>query len=154
MSRIERVLVSHDWEDLYPDVTQRVLPRPISDHFPILVEAGEILRGKSPFRFENMWLKSEGFKDWVHSWWNRYSFSGTPSFVLAKKLKVLKEGIIQWNRSVFGNVECQKKELLEALKILDVKEGELGLSEVELHERAELRSQLQNLLSLEEVSWR
>ena len=101
-----------------------------------------------------MWLKLEGFKDWVHSWWNRYSFSGTPSFVLAKKLKVLKEDIIQWNRSVFGNVECQKKELLEALKILDVKEGELDLSEVELHERAELRSQLQNLLSLEEVSWR
>ena len=55
---------------------------------------------------------------------------------------------------MFGNVESQKKELLEALKILDVKEGELGLSEVELHERAELRSQLQNLLSLEEVSWR
>ena len=95
MSKIERVLVSHDWEDLYSDVTQRVLPRSISDHFPILVEVGEILRGKSPFRFENMWLKSEGFKDWVHSWWNRYSFSGTPSFVLAKKLKVLKEDIIQ-----------------------------------------------------------
>ena len=55
---------------------------------------------------------------------------------------------------MFGNVECQKKELLEALKILDVKEGELGLSEVELYERAELRSQLQNLFSLEEVSWR
>ena len=37
---------------------------------------------------------------------------------------------------------------------MDVKEGELGLSEVELGERAELRSQIQNLLSLEEVLWR
>ena len=37
---------------------------------------------------------------------------------------------------------------------MDVKEGELGLSEVELGERAVLRSQIQNLLSLEEVSWR
>ena len=37
---------------------------------------------------------------------------------------------------------------------MDVKEGEHGLSEVELGERAMLRSQIQNLLSLEEVSWR
>ena len=37
---------------------------------------------------------------------------------------------------------------------MDVKEGELSLSEVELGERAMLRSQIQNLLSLEEVSWR
>ena len=96
----------------------------------------------------------DGFNNRVHSWWNRYSFSGTPSFVLAKKLKALKEDIIKWNRSEFGNVECKKKDLLEALKLLDVKEGELGLSEVELGERALLRSQIQNLLSLEEVSWR
>ena len=101
-----------------------------------------------------MWLKTDGFNDRVHSWWNRYSFSGTPSFVLAKKLKALKEDIIKWNRSEFGNVERQKKDLLEALKLLDVKEEELGLSEVELGERALLRSQIQNLLSLEEVSWR
>ena len=84
---------------------QWVLPHPISNHFPILVDAKEILRGKSPFRFENMWLKTDGFKDRVHSWWNCYSFSSTPSFILAKKLKTLKEDIIQWNRSEFGIIE-------------------------------------------------
>ena len=73
--------------------------------------AGRILRGKRPFTFENMWLKTEGFTNRVHSWWNQYSFFGTPSFVLAKKLKALKRDIIQWNCSEFGNVGRQKKEL-------------------------------------------
>ena len=82
------------------------------------MEAGGILKGKSPFRFKNMWLKSNGFKDRVHSWWNRYSFLGTPSFVLAKKLKALKEDIIQWNWSEFGNVERQKKKLLGDFEII------------------------------------
>ena len=52
-------------------------------------------RGKSPFRYENMWLKTDGFVDRVDSWWNRNSFSGTPSYVFAKRLKALKEDIIQ-----------------------------------------------------------
>ena len=105
MFRIDRALVSHDWGDHYPDVIQWVLPHPFANHFLILVEVGGILRGKSSFRFENMWLKTDEFKDMIHSWWNRYSFSGTPNFVLAKKLKALKEDIIQWNRSEFGNVD-------------------------------------------------
>ena len=44
----------------------------------------------------------------------------------AKKLKALKEGIIQWNRKEFGNVDHHKKQLLEELKNLGAKEGELG----------------------------
>ena len=65
MSRIDRTLVTSNWEDHYPDVIQRTLPRPISDHSPILLEARGMARGKSPFIFENMWLKTEGFVDRV-----------------------------------------------------------------------------------------
>ena len=109
-------------------------------------------RGKSPFKFENMWLKIDGFVDRVQSWWNRHSFVGTPSFVLAKKLKALKEDIIQWNCREFGNVDRQKKQLLEELKILDAKEEELGLTDSEKCYGADLRSQMEHLLSLEEIS--
>ena len=74
--------------------------------------------------------------------------------MLAKKLKALKEDIVQWNHREFGNVVRQKKQLLEELKTLDAKDGDFGLSDGENCHRAELRSQAEHLLSLEEISWR
>ena len=92
-------------------------------------------RGKNPFRFENMLLKSDRIVDRVDSWWNRHSFSRTPSYVFAKNLKALKEDIIRWNRQEFGNVGHKKKELLGALELLDTKEGVLGLTETERNKK-------------------
>ena len=44
--------------------------------------------------------------------------------------------------------------MLGALDLLDVKEGDIGLAEVEIHERNAVRSQVDHLLSLKEISWR
>ena len=63
MPRIDRFLVSNDWENYFSGVIQTTLPRPISDHCPILLDAGGIRKGPTPFRFEVMWLKVDGFKE-------------------------------------------------------------------------------------------
>ena len=88
---------------------QRTLPRPVSDHCPVLLDSDGIKSGPSPFRFENMWLKFEGFKDLLRGWWQSLHFSGYFSFVLASKLKALKGILKIWNREVFGKVELKKK---------------------------------------------
>jgi len=57
------------------------------------VEVGGVFKGRSAFKFENMWLKDEGFVERAQQWWNGYCFLGSPSFILAQKLKALKDDL-------------------------------------------------------------
>ncbi|KAL6312886.1 hypothetical protein AAG906_025743 [Vitis piasezkii] len=54
-SRLDCFLISEDWENHFSGVSQRTLPRPVSDHSPILLDGGGVRRGPIPFCFENMW---------------------------------------------------------------------------------------------------
>ncbi|RVX06577.1 V-type proton ATPase subunit a1 [Vitis vinifera] len=88
---LDRFLVSEDWESRFSGVVQSTLSIPVSDHYPILLDVGGVRSGPLPFRFENMWLKEEGFKDLLKDWWQGLNFRGSSSFILAAKLKALKE---------------------------------------------------------------
>ncbi|RVW36927.1 hypothetical protein CK203_094920 [Vitis vinifera] len=108
-SRLDRFLVIDNWDNLFNGAVQGVLPRPIFDHFPILLEGG-MKRGPFPFRFENTWLEEEGFKDQMKTWWGSLSFTRTSNFVLDAKLR---EDILKtWNKEVFGLIETKKGEAL------------------------------------------
>ena len=99
-SRLDHFLVSDDWENHFSGLYQSSLPNPISDRGPILLYSGGIRRGKIPFRFENMWLKVEGFKDLARNWWEGYNVQGSCSYILDAKLKALKQDLKSWNKEV------------------------------------------------------
>jgi hypothetical protein len=109
---------------------------------------------KSSFKFENMWLKEEGFGDKVSSWWSGYEFFRTPSFILASKLKALKEDLKQWNKVTFGDVRYRRLRRMGDILELDVKEGRRGLSVEEHSLREELKDEVVRLAHMEETSWR
>ncbi|XP_035545176.1 uncharacterized protein LOC118348231 [Juglans regia] len=121
-SRLDRFLVSTTWEAHYPEVSQKRLARVSSDHFPIILDCGGIHRGSRYFKFENMWLTTDGFVEMVRAWWYSYQFLGTPSYILASKLKALKQDLKKWNLEVFGHTDNQKAKLLEELQELEDKE--------------------------------
>ena len=73
-SRIDRFLVSLGWKARHLGVLLKILLCLCSDHFPIILTSGGRVGGKSSFKFENMWLKEEGFMDRVRGWWSLYQF--------------------------------------------------------------------------------
>ena len=106
--RLDRFLVSPSWIDQFSEINQCRLPRPVSDHFPIMLAGGGLRRGPTPFRFENMWLKAEGFIELVRSWWQGIDVRSSASYKLATKMKEIKQKLKVWNREVFGKLECNK----------------------------------------------
>ena len=47
-SRLDRFLLSADWEEKFPSICQCRLPRLMSNHFPILLKGGNLHGGKKP----------------------------------------------------------------------------------------------------------
>uniref|UniRef100_A0A2N9IB59 Uncharacterized protein n=1 Tax=Fagus sylvatica TaxID=28930 RepID=A0A2N9IB59_FAGSY len=153
-SRLDRFLCSPLLADHFSRIAQRRLPRLLSDHFPILLSCGFMQKRQSPFRFENMWLKSEGFHNRVHQWWNSYLYNGSPSYVLIQKLKSLKMDLRRWNKEIFGDVNLRKNDLQIQIQDLDLVEETRPLSVEEGVTKENLKAEFEKLLLLEEIKWR
>lgn len=80
---------------------------------------GVLRRGPIPFKFENMQLRAEGFKELLRNRWVGIQEYGFSSFILTKKLKVLKIFLKRWNRRFFGNVSYRKEQTLSQVAFQD-----------------------------------
>jgi hypothetical protein len=153
-SRLDRFLVSPEWEFSYLGLVQKKLLRVCSDHAPILLDSGCPQFGKRAFKFENMWLKDEGFVERVKNWWGSFQFFGSSSYVMVKKLRALKWEIKRWNLEEFVDVREINKARCKELKTLDCTEEGIHLTKEEKVRRSQITRELEASLLQEEISWR
>lgn len=90
----------------------------------------------------------------VRGWWNSYVFLGSPSCVLAHKLKMLKADLKKWNKEVFGRLEGQKATVVSLFKSLDELEVQGGLSIDDGVRKEAARYDFVHISRLEEVCFR
>ncbi|XP_026459226.1 uncharacterized protein LOC113359869 [Papaver somniferum] len=86
LCRLDRFLLSVDFDLLFPDAIQVALTRIISDHKPLLLVTKPNIKSKPYFKFENGWLVHKDFLKKVTEWWGVLEFKGQASFVFFKKL--------------------------------------------------------------------
>ena len=96
-------------------------------------------------------MKVNGFVDRVKQWWDGYNFVGSPSFILAQKLKALKADLKKWNREEFGDLAFRKNLLIELMG-LDAREELVSLSNEEQIHRLQLKGNVEQLAFLEDIS--
>ena len=88
--RLDRFLYSNEWEQLFAQNLQEVLPRWTSDHWSIVLETNPFKWGPTPFRFENMWLQHPNFKERFGSWWRELQGNGWEGHKFMRKLQFVK----------------------------------------------------------------
>lgn len=101
-ARLDRAPCNHRWHSTATDPLLSHLPKHSSDHCPLLLSHNQ--RPFSvivPFKFEAMWLQHPDFLSLVADNWNS-GMEGNSQFVLAQKLKSLKQILKVWNKNVFG----------------------------------------------------
>lgn len=91
-SKIDRFIVTAEWDAHFPGILVKALGRPFSDHKPIFLSCDLEYWGAPPWRCESMWLLEPGFIELLEQWWASLAivFSGSSGFILAKKLQALR----------------------------------------------------------------
>ncbi|XP_042005828.1 uncharacterized protein LOC121754533 [Salvia splendens] len=110
--RLDRILVNERWAQILETTRVTNLPRIASDHGPVLVrcKGTDHNSGGRPFRFQNMWVRHEGFMDLVRGDWMQPTESGgLLNFQI--KLARLKRTLKVWNKETFGNIHLNLRDM-------------------------------------------
>ena len=156
LEKLDRVLMSFEWEDLFPLVTVRKLVRDVSDHNPLLLSSGAKKLDtphQREFRFELSWLRDENFYPTAKRIWEQPVRATDPIDVLNIKLKRLKKYFKGWGSHTFGHNRKRKKCIKAELEKIEQEEEE-GPLDPELYEKKVcLQTELNDILVNEELFW-
>ena len=108
--KLDRFLMSTEWEQKFPLVTVRALTRTVSDHTPLLLESGEASHkgNNTHFSFELAWLRRAGFFEMVTSEWCTVQSGNTPIGRWQNKIGHLRQFLRGWAKNVSGEYKKQK----------------------------------------------
>jgi hypothetical protein len=153
--RLDRVLVSMEWEQKFPLATVEALSREISDHTPLLLSLGGKVKHKKqqPFKFELGWLLKDGFFEVVSEVWKKERRGTSLMQIWQNKIRKLRQFLRGWAKNMNGAYKKEKKELLRKAEELDKKAESQLLSQREWDLKQSVHERLTQVLREEEVKW-
>jgi hypothetical protein len=156
LEKLDRILMSLDWEDLFPLVTIRKLVREVSDHNALLLDTGSHaipVNASREFHFDLSWFKNVEFLHSVALVLNRTVHSNDPIDILNIKLKRFKKYFKGWGSNLYGHNKKLKRELKEELVSINALEEMNDLSPELNLRKTDIHVKLFNLFAEEELLW-
>jgi exonuclease III len=120
--KLDRILVSMEWEMQFPQATVTALPRAISDHTPLLLHTGISSQPKAnSFKIELSWLFKDGFHGKVIEVWQCESQGSTSIEIWQNKIRSLRRYLRGWAKNMNGTYKKEKNDILIKIDQLDKK---------------------------------
>jgi len=121
--KLDRILVSTEWENHFPLSTVEPRDRHIFDHTPLVLNTGSSTHQtyNRPFKFERGWLIRDGFYEMVTNNWQSPCSRVTSLERWQGKIRRLRQYLRGWPKHTAGSYRKEKKILLALLENLDKK---------------------------------
>jgi len=147
--KLDRVLCTSDWEDIYPDCVLQSHASEMSDHCPLILGLKDGVYGKRRFHFESYWTQLPGFLDTVKNSWDEPVRDAGPFERISIKLKRLTRALQSWSAKKVGHIKTQLALAREVLHRLEMAQDRRQLSPEEDWLRRELKRYCLSLASFE-----
>lgn len=154
MVKLDRFLVSQEWDSAFPNSHVCCLASDVSDHVPLLFRSDWDRKRFKLFRFKRMWTLDESFSNNVRNWWTSPSNIRDGVTNLVTRLRLMRSECKKWSRTHFGSINKIKIELLNNIRTLDIVEEDRDLTMSERADRLALKNEYQQILRKEEIMWK
>jgi hypothetical protein len=155
LEKLDRFLVSKEWELLFPLTTIHKLSREISDHSPIILDTMEGREKQiKEFRSDKRWLKEENFLPKVYRIWSQPVRARDSLSCFQQKLKNLKKFLKGWGANIRGRDINKKKELTQELVELEAVEETMNLSFDQAKRKCKVQEELLLIYEKDEDFWK
>lgn len=154
LQKLDRILMSKEWESLFPTVTSYKNPRDISDHNPLILTtcANPPMRNID-FKFELSWLKQPEFLQNVERIWKEQTRDDNVLDRIQFKLRKIKQFFKGWGFNLAGARKKRKQEIQCELAKIELEEENGILNDQQRQQRCSLNAELFDILEDEELYW-
>ena len=154
LERLDRILISEDWESMFPLTTLRKVAREMSDHNPLLLCTDQERVNKSKHScFENAWLKHQDFVPKIKEIWERQISCDNVVERWCIKINRVKKFLKGWGKSLRGHNKKYRNILQKELLALEKLEEEDSLPRHLLERKTFIQTEMHRLLEEEEAYW-
>jgi hypothetical protein len=123
LKKLDRILISREWEILFPTIHGHKEPRNMSDHNPLIISTqSDDPRCRREFRYELTWLKHPDFLHRVAEIWHAPTRDELVLDRVIFKIKKVKKFLEGWGFSQARSRKRREKDITEELADLEIME--------------------------------